>query len=76
MLSPTGYQMLSGVCVEQGTGRRVAEDLCDHAARPIPVILNCNDDACPTRYVCHERREDAGDRLQRTRGEGEGVRGE
>ncbi|XP_037781320.1 protein madd-4-like isoform X3 [Penaeus monodon] len=49
-----GYQMLSGVCVEQGTGRRVAEDLCDHAARPIPVILNCNDDACPTSWQTGE----------------------
>ncbi|XP_071546968.1 protein madd-4 isoform X10 [Panulirus ornatus] len=45
-----GYQMLSAVCVERSSGRRSAEGLCDHTARPIPVILNCNDHACPTSW--------------------------
>ncbi|KAK4320079.1 hypothetical protein Pmani_009045 [Petrolisthes manimaculis] len=42
--------MLSGVCVERGSGRRVAEDNCDRALRPTPVILTCNDHACPTSW--------------------------
>ncbi|XP_064107268.1 protein madd-4-like isoform X2 [Macrobrachium nipponense] len=49
-----GYQMLSAVCVQQGNGRRVSDDLCDHTARPIPVILNCNDQACPTSWKVGE----------------------
>nr|XP_045583588.1 protein madd-4-like isoform X3 [Procambarus clarkii] len=45
-----GYQMLSAVCVERSSARRTSEELCDHSTRPIPVILNCNDDACPTSW--------------------------
>ncbi|XP_069958096.1 protein madd-4-like isoform X3 [Cherax quadricarinatus] len=49
-----GYQMLSAVCVETETGRRVDDEHCQPADRPITVILNCNDHACPTSWQTGE----------------------
>ncbi|MPC22684.1 A disintegrin and metalloproteinase with thrombospondin motifs 2 [Portunus trituberculatus] len=49
-----GYQMLSAVCEEESSGRRVSEDLCDPSSRPVPAILTCNPHACPTTWQTGE----------------------